>query len=248
MHIATHHLTSKGGRSENQDRIKEIAGDGFTLLVLADGLGGQGDGALAARQCVEAAAEVFARAPGLSDDELQAVVAAADQAVAALRVAQDKPATSMRTTLALLAICEDSARWAHVGDSRIYWFRDKALMQRTRDHSVAELVAGLEDSSLAAAPDDTDRNRLLRVIGNGTGCRADLGETTIALRPGDAFLLCSDGVWSVVPDAEIEASLAGAATPLDWCAVLEGRLRQQIVRCLHGKFDDYSMILGMVMP
>jgi serine/threonine protein phosphatase PrpC len=248
MHIATHHVSCQGGGPESQDRIKEVVGDRFMLLLLADGLGGQGDGALAARQCVESAAEAFVRAPGLSDDELQVVVAAADQAVAALRMAQCKPAASMRTTLALLAIYNNAARWAHVGDSRVYWFRDSALMQRTRDHSVAALVATLDDSSLAAPPDDTDRNRLLRVIGSGTGCRADLCETTVALRPGDAFLLCSDGFWSLVPDAEIVADLAGAAAPLDWCSALERRLRQQLASCVSEKIDDFSMILGMVMP
>src|SRR6476469_6866121 len=96
--------------------------------------------AVAARRCVESAAAEFARAPGLSDEALSAVVDAADQAVAALRVSQDKPTASMRSTLAVLAVCDDAARWAHVGDSRIYWFRDHAMMQRTRDHSVSALV------------------------------------------------------------------------------------------------------------
>jgi serine/threonine protein phosphatase PrpC len=248
MPFTTHHLTSRGGRPDNEDAIREVAGDGFRLLALADGLGGQGEGAMAARLCVDMSAETFASAPGLSDDELQSVVNAADRAVAAFRVAQEKPAASMRTTLALLAMCNDAARWAHVGDTRVYWFRDNRLMLRTRDHSVAELVAGLEDDSLAAAPDDADRNRLLRVVGNGTGCRADLGETTVTLRPGDAFLLCSDGVWSLVPDTEIAESLSGAATPADWCAALEHRLKRQLANCSRGKIDDYSMILGMVLP
>jgi PPM family protein phosphatase len=245
MHIATHHLTSQGGRPDNEDAIKEFTGENYRLLVLADGLGGQGGGALAARKCVEAAAEAFARAPGLSDDALQAVVDSADQAVAALRLAQEKPPASMRSTLVLLAICDDRARWAHVGDSRAYWFRDNALMQRTRDHSVAELVAGFEESALAAPPDDADRNKLLRVIGNGTGCRADLSET-VALQASDAFLLCSDGFWNLVPDAELAASLAGAERPADWCARLETRLRQRLASCLRGKIDDYSVILAMV--
>jgi serine/threonine protein phosphatase PrpC len=247
MPITTHHLTSRGGRPDNEDAIKKFDGDGFSVFALADGLGGQGEGAAAAHICVDTVVETFASAPGLSDDALQTAVTAADQAVAAFRAAHQKPAGSMRTTLALLAVCGDTARWAHVGDTRVYWFRDENLMQRTRDHSVAELVAALEDDSLAAEPDDADRNRLLRVVGNGTECRADLGETTVTLQPGDAFLLCSDGVWSLVPDTAIANSLSGAATPVEWCAGLELRLKQQLAHCAPGKIDDYSMILAMVL-
>lgn len=248
MRLSTHHLSVRGSRPDNQDALKEVTGEDFTLLALADGLSGQGDGALAARRCVDAVADAFARAPGLADADLQAVVEEADRSVAALRLERQKPASSMRTTLALLAVCRDAARWAHVGDSRVYWFRDKVLMSRTRDHSVSELVAGLEDSSLAAPPDDADRHRLLRAVGGGEGCRPDLGETPVRLQQGDAFLLCSDGVWSLVPDSEITVCLSETRTPLDWCAALEQRLKQRLGCQPPGKVDDYSMILAMVQP
>src|SRR4051794_24367967 len=132
MRLVTHHVTSSGGRPDNQDAVKVVAGDAFILLALADGLGGHGDGALAAQCCVETIAQTFSRAPSVEDADLQALVDAADRSVADLRVAQQKPATSMRTTLALLVVSNDLARWAHVGDSRVYWFRDKILQHRTR--------------------------------------------------------------------------------------------------------------------
>ena len=248
MRLVTHHLTMPGSRPDNQDAVTQVFGQDFALLALADGLSGQGEGAPAARRCVETVAEAFARAPGLADADLQALVDAADRAVASLRVERQKTASSMRTTLVLLAVWHDAARWAHVGDSRIYWFRDTVPMQRSRDHSVAELVAGLDDSSLAAPPDETDRNRLLRVVGAGEGCRPEFSETPIPLQPGDAFLLCSDGVWSLVSDSEIQDCLAAARTPLDWCTALEQRLRQRLGSQPPGKVDDYSMILAMVQP
>jgi serine/threonine protein phosphatase PrpC len=70
----------------------------------------------------------------------------------------------------------------------------------------------------------------------------------VTLLPGDAFLLCSDGVWSLVSDAEIADSLTGAANPVDWSNALEQRLKQRLAGCSKGLVDDYSMILGMVMP
>jgi serine/threonine protein phosphatase PrpC len=154
----------------------------------------------------------------------------------------------MRTTLALLAVCDSEARWAHVGDSRVYWFRDGVLMQRTRDHSVAELVTGLRGSSLAAPSDDADRHRLVRVVGAGEGCRAEFGSQVVALRPGDAFLLCTDGVWSIVPDVEIATCLSSARSPRDWAGAVERRLRERLGFKMPRGQDNYSMICGMVAP
>jgi serine/threonine protein phosphatase PrpC len=247
MQLVTHNLTSSGGRRANEDALKEVTNQKFTLLVLADGLGGHGGGALAARECVETVATGFSRAPGLADADLQAVVDEADRAVASLRRERREPAYSMRTTLAMLAVCGNDARWAHVGDSRVYWFRHNVLMQRTRDHTVLELVMGLPEHSPVAPPDKSDRNRLLRAVGSGGGCRAELGNTVVALQVGDAFLLCSDGVWSLLPDAEITACLSQAATPRDWCVALEQRLRDHLTDSSPEEQDNYSMIAGMVM-
>ena len=247
MRLMTHHVTSSGGRHFNEDALKEVTGRKFALLALADGLGGHDGGELAARRCVETVAAVFSRTPELSDAFLQALVEEADRAVATLRLERRKPASSMRTTLALLAVCGNDARWAHVGDSRIYWFRQNVLMQRTRDHSVSELVMGLPDHTSVAPPDKADRNRLLRAVGAGRGCRAELSNAVVTLQAGDAFLLCSDGVWSLVSDPEITACLSKAATPLDWCVALEEKLRQHLTCDTLEEHDNYSMIAGMVM-
>jgi PPM family protein phosphatase len=247
MQLSTHHVTSRGGRPVNEDALKEVIEEKFALLVLADGLGGHGGGARAAHQCVEAVADAFCRAPGLSDAALQALVEEADRAIATLRRERRQPASSMRTTLAILTIYGNDARWAHVGDSRVYWFRDNALMQRTRDHSVSELVMGLSDRASVAPPDKADRHRLLRALGAGKGCRAELSNAVVSLRVGDAFLLCSDGLWSLVSDPEITACLSKAATPLDWCVALEHRLRERLTFDVFEEQDNYSMIAGMVM-
>ena len=246
MQLLTQHATSRGGRRTNEDALQEITGEDWQLLVLADGLGGHGDGDLAAQQCVDTIAGAFARQPGLSDALLQGLVDEADAAVAALRRERRGSASSMRTTLALLAVFGNEARWAHVGDTRVYWFRGKTLMQRTRDHSVAELVMSLPEGSPVGAPDESDQNRLLRALGGGKGCRAELG-AAVTLQADDAFLLCSDGVWRLVPDQEITTCLSESATPLDWCIALEQRLQHRIRCSPLEEHDNYSMISGMVV-
>jgi serine/threonine protein phosphatase PrpC len=239
-------MTAAGGRAGNQDALVVAHGPGFALLAVADGLGGHDGGAAAARCCVDTVAAAFARQPTLSDDGLRAIVDAAGSAVVELRRQQRQPSASMRSTIALLAVKDWQARWAHVGDTRVYWFRDGVLMRRTRDHNVAELVSGLADESLAAPVDAADRHRLLRAIGGAETCRAELGEAVVPLQPGDAFLLCSDGLWSLVADGDIAAALAAAASADDWCQQLRLRLGAARDGPPARKQDDYSMIAGMV--
>ncbi len=199
MRLVTHHVTSRGGRRANEDALKEVTSREFALLVLADGLGGHEGGALAANTCVDTVAAASTRTPGLSDAALQGLVEEADRAVAALRREQRRAPGSMRTTLAFLAILGNSARWAHVGDSRVYWFRHNVLKQRTRDHSLTELVLGLPHGASVAPADEADRHRLLRAVGAGKGCQADLGGTIVALAGGRCILAVQR--WRLEPPA-----------------------------------------------
>jgi serine/threonine protein phosphatase PrpC len=247
MRLSTYKLTRRGGRRTNEDALKELIRPEYSLLAVADGLGGHGGGALAASLCVETVVSVFSRRPDLSDDALQALVDEADRAIAMLRVERRLPAGSMRTTLALLVACDDKARWAHVGDSRIYWFRERVLMQRTRDHSVFEFMVGRQAGLPLAPPDQADRHRLLRAVGSGQGCRADLGGTDVTLQVGDAFLLCTDGVWGLVSDQEITDCLSNASTPLDWCVALEQRLNRHSKGEMDQEQDNYSIITANVV-
>jgi serine/threonine protein phosphatase PrpC len=250
MRLETYHVSRAGGRAVNEDAVACHDAGACSILALADGLGGHGDGQMAARRCVDVVVETFCEAPGLSDETLQSVVRAADEAVRQLRRQQHKPSGSMRTTVAFLAAHAGDARWVHVGDSRIYWFRDGALMQRTRDHSVRELVMSLADKTIAAPPDPADRNTLLRVIGGGRTCLAALSDVTVLLRDGDAFLLCSDGAWEIISDTDIERCLIDAGSPREWCDALE----QHLVMSLQSKappgpalarHDNFSMICAM---
>jgi PPM family protein phosphatase len=248
MILATSHMTSAGGRARNEDAVAVVHGDGFSLLALADGFGGHRGGGPAARCCVEAVTAAFARAPDLSKSGLQAIVDEATRAIEALRREMQASASSMRTTLAMLAVIGDQARWVHVGDSRVYWYRDGHIMDRTRDHSVAALIAGLPDEFLAAATDASDRHRLFRAVGAAETCRAEVSEPVIDLQPGDAFLLCSDGMWNLIADDKITAALRAAASPSEWRNALEEHLSNALCRKPTEQHDDVSMIAGMVMP
>ena len=108
----------------------------------------------------------------------------------------------MGTTIVTMAIGESQLAIAHAGDSRAYRLRDGKLKRLTRDHSVAEEMR-------AARPDMTDEDLAnfahRNVVTRSLGSKDDLEPDTYVngVQPGDLYLLCSDGLWSVVPDRKI---------------------------------------------
>jgi hypothetical protein len=97
--------------------------------------------------------------------------------------------------------------WAHCGDSRLYWLRRGQVLARTRDHShIEHLIAkGLADPSERST--HPDRNKLYSCLGASTPPRIELSRQA-SLEPGDVLLLCSDGLWGMLPDTEIVHQLS----------------------------------------
>jgi protein phosphatase len=97
--------------------------------------------------------------------------------------------------------------WAHCGDSRLYWVRRGQVLARTRDHShIEHLIAkGLADP--AERNSHPDRNKLYNCLGATTVPKVELSRQA-SLEPGDVLLLCSDGLWGVLPDSEIVHQLS----------------------------------------
>jgi serine/threonine protein phosphatase PrpC len=130
----------------------------------------------------------------------------------------------MHTTVVALFIDFDAAEalWGHVGDSRLYVFRDGQMLAHTRDHS---LVQSLVESGLLSNDQmrtHPRRSELHSALGTDPqSLRVTTATRPWALRPGDVFLLCTDGLWEYVDEAELAASLARANNPSAWLANLE---------------------------
>ena len=108
-----------------------------------------------------------------------------------------------RTTLVAAVVQGGRASWIHCGDSRLYFVREGALVSRTRDHSYAELQVG------GTTPmEHVNRNILMTCLGSPVRPLYDVTEP-VRLQQGDRLLLCSDGLWSSVPDDEIVSGLTG---------------------------------------
>lgn len=194
-----------GGRNEQQDRVAVLhAADGHRhLVVVADGMGGLRYGALAAQTLVDVASRRFAEPHGNSGfDFLQDICL---EAHALLRKLTDDALPAPGTTAVLLYLNKHTASWMHVGDSRLYHFRDGCLSSCTNDHSMLRLMLG---GGLVAPGSDeaaVAQSRLYMRLGSETVPEPDFN--SCKLEDGDLFLLCSDGLWQALESEEMLAVL-----------------------------------------
>jgi len=198
-----------GGRATNQDRVLVSERDNAVLLVLADGLGGHAGGAMAAEILARTAQHAFeaVRQPLITKPSafLALAVMQAYKAIVAYGEQQDPP-ISPRTTCVLCLIQNGYAYWAHVGDSRLYHYRNNQVLSRTLDHTMIEQMhidGVLSEEEMKRHP---DKARLLKAVGGPRPPSITLGEETV-LAPGDRLLLCTDGVWEALTGDELSGYL-----------------------------------------
>ncbi|MBW2540833.1 MAG: Stp1/IreP family PP2C-type Ser/Thr phosphatase [Deltaproteobacteria bacterium] len=194
-------------RSANQDVCGAFENaEGYRLLVVADGMGGHKGGETASQLALETIGNVFDSDFGAAETLLGRAFRAANREIH--RVGGSDPALhGMGTTGVAVLIGPSDQGWvAHVGDSRAYRLRDDHLDQLTEDHSwVYEQVRrGLMTAE--EADEHPMKNVLLRSI--GVGSDVDVSTSPIDLRPGDRYLLCSDGLWGELEDPVIAEVLA----------------------------------------
>ncbi|MBA2557099.1 MAG: Stp1/IreP family PP2C-type Ser/Thr phosphatase [Chloroflexi bacterium] len=206
-------MTSFGARSDT-GRIRSGNEDRYLikppLFAVADGMGGAAAGETASTAALDALTEGYER-QGIADaGALGGLLAEANEMV--LQKARADPQLSgMGTTCTALWLDRDHAHVAHVGDSRAYRYRAGELQQLTSDHTlVAHLVREGRLTPEEAAV-DPNRNILSRALGVAPAVEVDL--LSEELRPGDRFLLCSDGLTVMVSPEEIEKTLGDGGDP-----------------------------------
>ena len=182
MQFSVYQESHIGGRKVNQDRMGYSFTRDALLLVLADGMGGHLRGEVAATIALQTISTMFQQqaTPYVKKPErfLEQACMAAHQEIHRYCAANNLPDTP-RTTVVVCLIQHNTAIWAHVGDSRLYWLRGGQVLARTRDHSHVESL-----------------------IARGVVPRIELSGRA-SLLPGDQLLLCSDGLWSMLPDEEM---------------------------------------------
>ncbi|HEY3050224.1 MAG TPA: Stp1/IreP family PP2C-type Ser/Thr phosphatase [Gaiellaceae bacterium] len=167
------------------------------LFAVADGMGGARGGEIASRVAATALGESV---DGSGEDRVVALIQEANRQVYD-RAREDSGASGMGTTITV-ALFENGIVWiGHVGDSRAYLIRDHKVDQLTEDHSlVAELV---RSGRLSPEEAETHPQRSVITRALGTDPDVDVDSFSIEAKPGDLFLICSDGLTSMVDDETI---------------------------------------------
>ena len=209
-------VSDVGHRDENQDRAAVAADADAALLVTIDGMGGHYDGAMAAEIGRSTLLTAFAAESHPLFDPLGFLhlsLSRAHEAVVAAgkaRHVDERP----RATCAVCLVQDGAAYWAHLGDARVYHIRDGALLKRTRDHSHVEQL--LRDGVIRE--DEIQAHPMRNYVDCCIGGDAALSDMSISLRnplrPGDILLVCSDGLWANLRDADIASFWQPDGKPL----------------------------------
>ena len=190
------------------------------LAVIADGMGGYEGGQEASRLAVETVREVYNNVVG--DDPHAALLEAFARAHERIQAhaGLHPELHGMGTTCTALVVRDRHLYFAHVGDSRLYLVRSGVNIARlTRDHSY---VGRLVETGIVRAEDaekHPQRHILTAALGAGIDVAVQSAQEAGVLQEGDHLLLCTDGLWGVVSDQELESAVRGA-TPAECCEAL----------------------------
>jgi len=202
MRFSVYQESHIGGRRNNQDRMGYSFTRDALLLVLADGMGGHIQGEMAATIALQTIGTLFQQSatPYVRKPEkfLEESFFAAHREIHRYRAINNLPETP-RTTIVACLVQHNSAFWAHCGDSRLYWMRRGQLLARTRDHSRIETLIAQGKVDPSERDTHPERNKLFNCLGAPSMPIVEMSRRA-SLEAGDVILLCSDGLWGVLPD------------------------------------------------
>ena len=213
-------------RTSNEDSYRTRPDIG--LFIVADGMGGHVAGEVASRMAVEAIEAFIEETAGadknrtwpfpfepslsLEGNRLKAAFRLANRRIAAA-IANEQELRGMATTASAILLGGKGACVCHVGDSRVYVLAGHNLRQLTADHSWVEEQVRAGTLTASAARQHPWRNVVTRALSGGEDPEVDV--TDVTPRPGERYLLCSDGLFGVVPDQRIAEILGDAEASLD---------------------------------
>ena len=191
-------------RSDNQDSGYA----GKYLFVVADGMGGHAGGDVASAIAIKRIIETDRLYTSANDAEfaLRAALLAANSLLAET-VFEHGELTGMGTTVSGMLRVDNQVAIAHIGDSRIYLFRDGKLQQVSNDHTFVQRLVDSGRITPEEAAVHPRRSVLMRVLGD-VDASPEIDTTVMETRPGDRWLICSDGLSSYVSDEKMQTILA----------------------------------------
>lgn len=241
MMIQFEMFTNTGKRDINEDSICMTEDNGAYCFSLADGLGGHGKGEVASQMVVSSICEKFHES---RDNEhfLKNSFAIAQKELAEVK-RQMHETTSMMTTAVTLVIDGNCARWAHIGDSRLYMFYRNKIVQRTIDHSVPQMLVLSGEIKEKQIRNHPDRNKLTKAFGSTKRVIECTESETVLLEKCQGFLLCSDGFWEFILEKEMCRALKKSRNANEW---MKKMIEIVVKRGADKDMDNFSAIAVLI--
>ncbi len=241
MSFDVYSYTNHGGRSYNEDSVGHKIVGSSGIFVVADGLGGHSFGEVASKCVVDTLVENFdGNYSGNAGNYLSSAIVAANDGIVGIQKEKNE---TLKSTVVALSIDNGYATWANVGDSRLYYIHRGALTAYTNDHSVAYKKFKGGEITREDLAHDEDQSALLRSVGNPDGVKPELYGNNTPIEAGDAFLLCSDGVWEYLLDDEIVVDLNKSASAKEWAE----RVLVRLIDRVDGHHDNLS-VMTVIVP
>ncbi len=230
-------FTNKGDREINEDAVGYYENGNNFCFILCDGLGGNGMGDVASGLVKDVFIDQFSK----TDDMVNFLGQTFSAAQQILMTEQaDRHATQkMKTTAVALVTDEKSAYIGHIGDSRLYMFKNNKVKLRTLDHSIPQMLVLSKEIKESEIRNHPDRNIVLRVM--GIEWEEPMYELMqpVSLKKCQAFLLCSDGFWELIEEDEMCRLLKKSLTPNEWLISMADVVKRNGKGC---NMDNYSAI------
>jgi protein phosphatase len=236
------HITSAGRtdvgviRSGNEDSFRMIPDRG--IFVVADGMGGHAAGEVASEMAVRIVADEIHSVRGLTDEQvaerMRTAIRSANGAIFQ-RTLTEHDKRGMGTTVTALTLFETRFLIGQVGDSRAYLLRDGRLSQLTKDHSYVQEQVDAGYLTPEQARTHPYSNVITRCVGANSDVMPDIYAGTV--KPGDLFLLASDGLTGMLEDYQLSELLSPDRMPQDEVDALIAEANR------HGGLDNITAII-----
>lgn len=237
-------LSHIGDRASNQDALGSARQDDLACMVISDGAGGHEGGEIAAKTVVGAVIESFMRESSFGARALRSYIDHAIVQVADRKRAEEKLKDMSATVAAVLIDLENrSVLWAHMGDTRIYFFRRSKIYRVTKDHS---LVQQFIDAGYCAADklrSHPQRSSLFAAIGAEGDTPPEVTQEVAEIRDGDAFLICTDGFWEWITEDDMEKTLASSESAEAWLSSMNA-IAAKAVSKSRDNYTAFAVWLG----
>lgn len=226
-------------RQQNEDAMyAKVLNPSVGLFLVADGMGGAAAGEVASHLAIETVSQEFLREIDTATAELDwrvIINKAFESANREIYTARRAAGNDMGTTLVGALLVGTHAIIANIGDSRAYHVNRQTIRPISKDHSIVQMLV----DSGQIQPDEVrihpQRNLILRCLGEQREIETDLFD--VEMSPDEWLLLCSDGLWEMVLDAEIHGIITNAPTLDEACQALIQSAKE------HGGHDNITVVL-----